>query len=259
MLGPKVDSNALSLDWKENFFFYWFYFQIIYSTNIHWCKEVSDSELHAWCTKPNSIWFLFPSVLQSPRGGRLIHSIHSYCLSMYFMLATILGAWDAKVEHIYKDTCPEGLYILLGVVLGKTADLQSGKYMSKWWIFWFKPRICVCQRFLEAGMAGLCHNFPSLEAVALWLISTRTWSSRDAEWANNDIIMITYPPKNTLKIICLFLAVLGLSCCVGFSLASARGGYFLVAVLRLLIEMASLIAEQSRGCMSSKLVVATGL
>ena len=152
---------------KKFFFFYWFYFQIINSTNIHWCKEVSDSELDAGCTKPNSIWFLFPSVLQSPRGGRPIHSIHSYCLSMFSMLATILGAWDATVEHIYKDTCPEGFYILLGVVLGKTADLQSGKYLSKWWIFWFKPKICLCQRFLEASMAGLCHNFPSLEVVVL--------------------------------------------------------------------------------------------
>ena len=162
MFGPKVDSNALSLDWKENFFFSWFYFQIINSTNIHWCKEVSDSELDAGCTKPNSIWFLLPSVLQSPRGGRPIHSIHSYCLSTYSILATILGACDATVEHIYKDTCPEGVYILLGVVLGKTADLQPGKYISKWWIFWFKPKICLCQRVLEAGMAGLCHNFPSL-------------------------------------------------------------------------------------------------
>ena len=47
------------------------------------------------------------------------------------MLATILGACDATEEHIYKDTCPEGVDILLGVVLGKTADLQSGKYLSK--------------------------------------------------------------------------------------------------------------------------------
>ena len=47
------------------------------------------------------------------------------------MLAPILGAWDATVEHIYKDTCPKGVYILLGVVLGKRADLQSGKYISK--------------------------------------------------------------------------------------------------------------------------------
>ena len=47
------------------------------------------------------------------------------------MLATTLGAWDATVEHIYKNTCPEGVCILLGVVLGKTADLQSGKYLSK--------------------------------------------------------------------------------------------------------------------------------
>ena len=40
-----------------------------------------------------------------------------------------------------------------------------------------------------------------------------------------------------------FLAVLGLCCCVGFSLVVASGGYFLVVVCRLLIVMASLIAE----------------
>ena len=107
IFGPKVDSNALSLDWKEIFFFSCFYFQIINSTNIHWCKEVSDSELDVGCTKPNSIWFLLPRVSQSPRGGRPILSIHSYCLSTYSLLATIFGAWDATVEHIYKDTCPD--------------------------------------------------------------------------------------------------------------------------------------------------------
>ena len=41
----------------------------------------------------------------------------------------------------------------------------------------------------------------------------------------------------------LFLAVLGLFCCVGFSLVAASGGYSLVAVLRLLIAVASLVAE----------------
>ena len=40
----------------------------------------------------------------------------------------------------------------------------------------------------------------------------------------------------------LFLAVLGFSCCVGFSLVSARGG---CSTCRLLIEMASLVAEHS--------------
>ena len=41
----------------------------------------------------------------------------------------------------------------------------------------------------------------------------------------------------------LFLAVLGLFCCVGFSLVAASGGYSPVAVLRLLIAVASLVAE----------------
>ena len=57
--------------------------------------------------------------------------------------------------------------------------------------------------------------------------------------------MITYPPKDTLKIIYLFLAVLGLSCCVGFSLVSARGGYCLVAgfSLRWLLSLQSTVSR----------------
>ena len=41
----------------------------------------------------------------------------------------------------------------------------------------------------------------------------------------------------------LFLAVLGLCCCTGFSLVVASGGYSPVAVPGLLIVVASLVAE----------------
>ena len=41
----------------------------------------------------------------------------------------------------------------------------------------------------------------------------------------------------------LLLAVVGLCCCIGFSLAVARRSYFLVVVHGLLITVASLIAE----------------
>ena len=41
----------------------------------------------------------------------------------------------------------------------------------------------------------------------------------------------------------VFLAVLGLHCCEGFSVVVASGGYFLVVVCGLLIEVASLVAE----------------
>ena len=41
----------------------------------------------------------------------------------------------------------------------------------------------------------------------------------------------------------LFLAVLGLRCCTGFSLLAASGGYSLVAMRSLLIAVASLVAE----------------
>ena len=44
--------------------------------------------------------------------------------------------------------------------------------------------------------------------------------------------------------VCLFLAVLGLHCCVGFSLVAASGGYSLNAVRGLLIAEASLVMER---------------
>ena len=44
-------------------------------------------------------------------------------------------------------------------------------------------------------------------------------------------------------LIYLFMAVLDLRCCVGFSLVVASRSYSLVVVCRLLIEMASLIVE----------------
>ena len=39
------------------------------------------------------------------------------------------------------------------------------------------------------------------------------------------------------------MVVLGLWCCIGFSLVSARRGYSLLVVLGLLIVLASLVAE----------------
>ena len=47
--------------------------------------------------------------------------------------------------------------------------------------------------------------------------------------------------KNDL--IYIFVAVLGLHCCTGFSLVAARGGYYLVVTSRLLIAAASLVVE----------------
>ena len=45
------------------------------------------------------------------------------------------------------------------------------------------------------------------------------------------------------KICFIYLAVLGLCCCTGFSLVVASGGYSPVAVPGLLIVVASLVAE----------------
>ena len=46
-----------------------------------------------------------------------------------------------------------------------------------------------------------------------------------------------------IKLIYLFLAVLGLHYCVGFSLVAVRGRYSLAVVHGLLIAVASLVAE----------------
>ena len=57
----------------------------------------------------------------------------------------------------------------------------------------------------------------------------------------------------------LFLAVLGLQCWVGFSLAAATGGYSLVLVHRLLMAVASLVAEHGPWGTGTSAVVAPGL
>ena len=46
-----------------------------------------------------------------------------------------------------------------------------------------------------------------------------------------------------LDLINLFLAVLVLCCCTGFSLVASSGGYSLVSVLRLLVVVASLVGK----------------
>ena len=52
-----------------------------------------------------------------------------------------------------------------------------------------------------------------------------------------------YLHKITLKNFCLFLAVLGLHCCLGFSLVVVNGGSFLVAGHEPLIAVDFLAAE----------------
>ena len=76
--------------------------------------------------------------------------------------------------------------------------------------------------------------------------------SRSIHVAENDIISFFIWLRNSplykdvlhfLKKFYLFIAVLGLRCCLGFSLGAAGGGYSLVVVHRLLTEVASLVAE----------------
>ena len=61
------------------------------------------------------------------------------------------------------------------------------------------------------------------------------------------------------KVIYLFSAVLDLHCCVGFSVIVVSRGYSLAAVHRLLIVVASLVAEHRLESVWVSLVVALGL
>ena len=64
---------------------------------------------------------------------------------------------------------------------------------------------------------------------------------------------------NLFFLIILFLAVLGVHCCTGFSLVVARGGYSLMAMHGLLISVASLVAGHGIYSMQASAVVAPGL
>ena len=66
---------------------------------------------------------------------------------------------------------------------------------------------------------------------------------------------------HVLKILCiyLFLAVLGLPCCSGFSLVAASRGYTLVAVHSPLTVVSSLVSEYGLQGMWASVVAAHGL
>ena len=57
----------------------------------------------------------------------------------------------------------------------------------------------------------------------------------------NNLFLYFFRIKKKIKLIYLFLAVLGLHCCRGFSLTVESGGYSLVVAHRLLIVVASLV------------------
>ena len=61
------------------------------------------------------------------------------------------------------------------------------------------------------------------------------------------------------KIIYLFLAVLDLCCCAGFSLVAASGGYYPAAVCRLLFVVASHVAEHGLQGAQASAAAAQGL
>ena len=57
----------------------------------------------------------------------------------------------------------------------------------------------------------------------------------------------------------LFLTVLGLCCCMGFSRVAVSGGYSLAVVHGLLISMASLVTEHGLWVAQASVVVAPEL
>ena len=57
----------------------------------------------------------------------------------------------------------------------------------------------------------------------------------------------------------LFMAAVGLCCCVGFSLVAVSGGYSLAVVYRLVIAMASRVAEHGLQGEWASVAVARGL
>ena len=59
-------------------------------------------------------------------------------------------------------------------------------------------------------------------------------------FGGNYILLREYGDAEAVFLFYLFLAVLGLRCCVDFSLVSESKGYSLVAVFRLLLAVASL-------------------
>ena len=66
-------------------------------------------------------------------------------------------------------------------------------------------------------------------------------------------------PKSFFKNIYLFLAVLGLCCCVGFSLVVESGGYSPVGAPGLPIAAASLVVERGLWGSQASVVAACGL
>ena len=85
---------------------------------------------------------------------------------------------------------------------------------------------------------------PMPPEVEAW--SLNHWTTRDVLENCRYICVCVCVCVCVYKYFFLFLAVLGLHCCSGFSLVVASRGYSLVAVLGLLIVVASLITEH--GC-----------
>ena len=89
----------------------------------------------------------------------------------------------------------------------------------------------------------LTFDFMSKPSPGKWSLQGGGHTGRGRQWAPHS------RPTGTLLFLLLyiyvFLAVLDVCCCAGFSVVAARRGYPLVAVTGFLIAVASLVAEHS--------------
>ena len=90
------------------------------------------------------------------------------------------------------------------------------------------------------------------------------WPMGDQLWPMDPSEMLWFGISLTCScffflIIYSFFTVLGLCCCLGFSLVGTSRGYSLVAVLRLLITVASPVMEYGLSGIRASVVVACGL
>ena len=118
----------------------------------------------------------------------------------------------------------------------------------------------------QTFFASLCAQLPPASTSCPSAHPPPEWSIRYNQWTYIDTVLSSeihslHEGSLLLKnmFIYLFLTVLGLPCCAGFSLVAASGGHSLVTVFRLLVVVTSLaLGHRLKGWRAS-VVVAPGL
>ena len=124
--------------------------------------------------------------------------------------------------------------IFIWEVLGNTTGLDCGRLGVANQRLYLQMHFSNLQKifiYLFSNLACYCHLL-HLRRIVFWMLERK-------------LISLYITKKKTIFFkttnIYLFLAVLGLRCCVGFSLIVGSRGYPLVAAHRLLIAVASLV------------------